>query len=271
MNEATSFSNPRSLLECLQWVKDKHKAKMTLLVHDYYCVCPSFLLLNNKDCFCNPKKDITICDGCFNRNPNQQIRFDSIAAWRKMWGDFISECDEIRAFSKSSQTIIESVYDKKGNETIVPHKVVGIEPVPSHDGSQIIRIAVIGNMMKQKGSEMVREMCDIISARKLSMEIVHYGKTYCKPIKHLVERGPYKVSELSQLLEKDAIDMVMIPSIWPETFSYTAEEAMMTGLPVVVFDIGAPAERVKLYDHGIVIDKIDAAYAIDVIQSHVSV
>ncbi|HNW25912.1 MAG TPA: glycosyltransferase [Candidatus Gastranaerophilaceae bacterium] len=54
-----------------------------------------------------------------------------------------------------------------------------------------------------------------------------------------------------------------IPSIWPETFSYTTAEAMMLKYPVACFDIGAPAQRVKNYDKGVVISKIDAQTALD--------
>jgi hypothetical protein len=34
------------------------------------------------------------------------------------------------------------------------------------------------------------------------------------------------------------------------------------GLPVAVFDIGAPAERVKIYDKGIILQKQDPEYII---------
>ena len=34
------------------------------------------------------------------------------------------------------------------------------------------------------------------------------------------------------------------------------------GMPVAVFDLGAPAERVKKYSKGLIIVKIDAEYAL---------
>ena len=45
-------------------------------------------------------------------------------------------------------------------------------------------------------------------------------------------------------MEED-IDLFFIPSIWPETFSYTTSEIMSMHMPVAVFPIGAPVERVK--------------------------
>jgi len=55
----------------------------------------------------------------------------------------------------------------------------------------------------------------------------------------------------------------LIPSICPETFCYTAEEIMLMEMPLAVFDLGAPAERVRNYNKGLVIEKIDAQYALE--------
>ena len=54
-------------------------------------------------------------------------------------------------------------------------------------------------------------------------------------------------------MEANEIDIILVPSICPETFSYTTEEAIKMGLPIAVFDIGAPAERVKSYGKGIIL------------------
>jgi len=67
---------------------------------------------------------------------------------------------------------------------------------------------------------------------------------------------------LPKLMEDNQIDLVLIPSICPETFSYTTEEAMNMRLPVAVFDYGAPAERVREYERGIVLQKQDPGYVI---------
>lgn len=45
----------------------------------------------------------------------------------------------------------------------------------------------------------------------------------------------------------------LIPSIWPETFSYATHEALATGLSVSCFDLGAQAEVVSRAQNGKVI------------------
>jgi len=79
----------------------------------------------------------------------------------------------------------------------------------------------------------------------------------------VIVTGEYKREELPSLIKKYNVGVVFIPSIWPETFSFTTEEIMMMELPLAVFDIGAPPERVRNYKKGLVIEKIEAAYALE--------
>ena len=44
------------------------------------------------------------------------------------------------------------------------------------------------------------------------------------------------------------INMFFFPSVWPETFSYVVAEMIALGLPIVAFDLGAPAERLRSYE-----------------------
>ena len=57
-------------------------------------------------------------------------------------------------------------------------------------------------------------------------------------------------------MRRNNIDIVFIPSIWPETFSYTTSEAMSMGMPIACYAMGAPAERVGPYNRGLVLNKI---------------
>ena len=56
------------------------------------------------------------------------------------------------------------------------------------------------------------------------------------------------------LVGRSGANVFLFPSIWPETFSYVAEELMQLHVPLMCFNLGAPAERVGRYDRGRVID-----------------
>jgi glycosyltransferase involved in cell wall biosynthesis len=60
-----------------------------------------------------------------------------------------------------------------------------------------------------------------------------------------IVHGTYAPDEIANLAERYRISAWFIPSIWPETFSFTTHEALATGLPVACFDLGAQAEAVS--------------------------
>jgi glycosyltransferase involved in cell wall biosynthesis len=57
--------------------------------------------------------------------------------------------------------------------------------------------------------------------------------------------GVYPEAEAQTLIRAQNADVAFIPSVWPETWCFTLSHAWRAGLQAVVFDIGAPAERVK--------------------------
>ena len=89
------------------------------------------------------------------------------------------------------------------------------------------------------------------------MRVFIAGKSELR-LSHTQKLGQYDVKDLPSIMQKNLIDIVLIPSIGPETFSYTTEEAMSMDIPVACYNIGAPAERVKNYKNGLIISQIDA-------------
>jgi glycosyltransferase involved in cell wall biosynthesis len=80
--------------------------------------------------------------------------------------------------------------------------------------------------------------------------------------RQLVVTGPYQRDHLADLIEAHRINMILFPSICPETFSYVIEEMMLLRLPIVAFDLGAPGERLRDYDLGRIAPAIDAGAAL---------
>ena len=61
---------------------------------------------------------------------------------------------------------------------------------------------------------------------------------YCKQME------PYLEENAQGTLEGLSPHAVWLPSVWPETYSYTLSIALQAGLPVAAFDIGAMARRI---------------------------
>ena len=65
--------------------------------------------------------------------------------------------------------------------------------------------------------------------------------------------GRYSEGEAPHLLRRERPDLVFLASVWPETWSYVLDEALEAGLPVVAFDLGAIAERLRAAKLGILL------------------
>jgi len=57
--------------------------------------------------------------------------------------------------------------------------------------------------------------------------------------------GRYEDAALAARIEEIAPDLILLPSVWPETFCYVLTPAAESGRPVAVFDLGAQARRLK--------------------------
>ncbi len=78
--------------------------------------------------------------------------------------------------------------------------------------------------------------------------------------------GPYLREHVSTLINTTGVNVALLPSIWPETFSFVLDELMLLGLPVVSFHLGAPAERTRRYAKGLVLTSFEPSSVADALQ-----
>src|SRR6185436_7601144 len=57
--------------------------------------------------------------------------------------------------------------------------------------------------------------------------------------------GRYDDATLTERIAELAPDLILLPSVWPETFCYVLTNAAASGRRVAVFDLGAQARRLK--------------------------
>lgn len=69
------------------------------------------------------------------------------------------------------------------------------------------------------------------------------------------------IKRKSWIIGENTWNIIFIPSICPETFSYTTGEAIQSNLPVFCFDIGGQSEQVKNYNDGHIIPEISVESA----------
>lgn len=272
LNSVVSFPDTYEILDTITDFVQKSEAQLVLPMHDFNCVCPSYTLLNDKNDYCRIPKDLEVCHRCLEKHGGDFRTFNtsriSINEWREKWKPIMNQAHTVLCFSNSSAQLLQNVYDVNSKISIVPHTVEGLHKVdPPKITDQGITLAVIGGINLAKGSLIIKEMITLIEKNHLNITIVIIGELdLTLQSKHLIVHGKYERHTLPLLMTRYGVHGCLIPSIWPETFSYTSEEIMMMGLPLFVFDIGAPAERVKNYPHGHIIDRIDASEVLQKIQ-----
>lgn len=264
VNNLVGWKDCLSLLRFISLYKKTHpNTKVTFRCHDFYALCPSFNLINCEGQYCHLKYREG-CQHCIEKlinfsgeNSNRAFLAcnGEILEWRKQWNDFFCfTADEIVAFSDSTKSLFLDVYPEIENKIVViPHDVKKLNKavVRNHSG---VNIAFLGNMnLYSKGSQLIREM--IQNNKDTDIHFFIVGSFDNAP-KNVVVTGAYRKEELPEIFSKLSIDVVFITSIWPETFSYTTSESISTGVSVVCYDFGAPAERVSNYEKGLVLKEI---------------
>ena len=110
-------------------------------------------------------------------------------------------------------------------------------------------VCVIGGIGVEKGYEVLLGCVRDAAARALPLRFTVAG--YTADDERLLNAGPvfitgqYAEEEAEALVRAQHADIALIPSVWPETWCFTLGVAWRAGLRAAVFDLGAPAERVR--------------------------
>jgi GT2 family glycosyltransferase len=244
--------DPLSLPDALLSLRrTDHPDRLEARVHDYFMVSPSYCLLNSDGAYRGPVRPD-------NADPAHTLRrFDgstvTLAHWQGAWGGFLSECDEITVFSESSRWHMAATYPEVTARLIYrPHatftRLAQVTP-PAHGAGTL---AVLGNLNLQKGAAVLCALAEA-AARQGGPKTVLIGNmdtAFSRP--HALRlHGSYTPSDIPHLAERYGVSAWLVPSIWPETFSFVTHEMLATGLPVYGFDIGAQGEALRRAPNGI--------------------
>ncbi len=122
-------------------------------------------------------------------------------------------------------------------------------PPPPPTPASVRHLCVVGGIGIEKGYEVLLGCVRDAAARRLPLRFTVVGFTFDD--ERLLAAGPVFVTgkfasgEGEALMRRQKADIAFIPSIWPETWCFALGEAWRAGLRAMVFDIGAPAERVR--------------------------
>lgn len=155
------------------------------------------------------------------------------------------------------QVFTANGYDTSGFEVLQ----LGIDALPPLGFSSIfpgsVSLAFIGSVLPAKGLHVLLEALRRVPSQRYTLDV--FGRmdadpVYGRRIKKLARRdsrvslkGPFGVEDKGGIYAN--IDLLIIPSLVPETFSLVAREALLSGKSVIASRVGALPE--------IILDKVN--------------
>lgn len=194
---------------------------------------------------------VDICD------PNERL---------EAYSGFLAHAAAVEVPSRAAKAILEREFPSV-DFMVVPH-ADHLPHIPaaqrrSHD--KRVRIAVIGAIGPHKGNDVLTALAIDARNRNLNLDYTLIGYSnndeLLKGCGVSVTGRYHSESEALDRITEVQPDLILIPSIWPETFCYTLSMALKLKIPPVVFNIGAQAERVVPLEWGVTLP-IELAYSV---------
>jgi GT2 family glycosyltransferase/2-polyprenyl-3-methyl-5-hydroxy-6-metoxy-1,4-benzoquinol methylase len=244
-------------------------------VHDYYAVSPSWNLFDfgtGERCTCaEPDGKSAGCLPAFFQATGLALPkgIDAGAfrqAHRAAWLSTLQGARAIISPSGAARDVLLKHLQLPGARLeVVPHGRDAAQPASRTPPAPRLRIGILGEISYPlKGARKYLELIE--SCRGLPIDWHFFGNVdrfgYRERLTslNLGERlhlhGAYEREAIVGRLAAEGIDACLLLPEWDETFSYTVSEAVLAGVPVIVSDRGAPAERVRSDGIGFVVDSV---------------
>jgi GT2 family glycosyltransferase/glycosyltransferase involved in cell wall biosynthesis len=225
-------------------------------LHDYGAICPRVALIDQSGIYCG-EPDVQICQRCITRNGSLNGKPD-IRRWRASH----------EALLKGARRVYVPNVDVERRTrrhiaglrlTVRPHpEPPANRPLKAPDRAPALglatrrglprRIVLLGAVAEHKGSSLLEAVAKLARADRLPLKFIVVGFTDrddALRAEGVKITGPYLAEEAEIELARAEPDLVWMPSICPETFSFTLSTVLRQRYFPVVFDFGAPAERLR--------------------------
>jgi len=235
-------------------------------LHDYSSLCTGLNLLRNDIDYCGaPPEGAMACNVCIYGESRKEHMREIARLFEACEFKVVSPSDAAREIwlesshlpHKGVLTVAHSLIETTGVwRDTRPSQLIGR---PQHP----VRVAFMGYRSVAKGSgafeRIVHESCGVAA-----YEFYHFASPGVEPSSARVKKVDVSVTAqdrdaMVRALTENDIDIVVIASIWPETFSYTLFESLAAGCDIVtVADSGNVAAKVQETGRGLVFPDEDA-------------
>jgi len=263
-NSLVGLPDPTALFASLQRLAAEFSVPLAVEWHDHYLACPVHTLLDHRGSYCDlPEPDqCRVCLAEQSARLPAGVAAAGIEAWRERTGSLLASCAQIRAFSPSSAQIIARSFGPEVESAVQlrPHDLAYFDGAVADaiEAPERLHIGVIGRIGRHKGAREVSALAEYIGRDASDCPITVLG-TIDTPVdgRVVTVTGAYAAADLPRRVRETGVNVILLPSVCPETFSFVAHEVMAMGLPLLTFDLGAQADCAGSYPRGRVIDTTD--------------
>lgn len=247
---------PHRILDFLMELTSALGIRYDVMLHDYFTVDPRINLVDEDD-FYTGEPPIEACEQLIERT-HSQAEGMPVWQWRLHYARLLRGARQVFVPDQDVKTRMLT-YVEDAQYVVRPHAETFQDapllsrPAPAKD--EVLQVAIIGAVSSIKGSNVVAALARDAQARHLPMHFTIIGHTSHVEMSdggmpNVTVTGEYKEEDIEGLLRQHQPHLVLIPSVWPETYCYTLSIALRHGLFPVVFDLGAQARRVKALGFG---------------------
>lgn len=146
----------------------------------------------------------------------------------------------------SKEVFMQYLPTSKGQVVSITHGGIEDHRIRKVYGHDVLHIGFIGNSTPYKGLPLLISKLESLGESdswNLSVWGGGVGKYPSLPVFYKGKFGPSTIADVY-----DAMDVLVVPSIWKETFSLVTLEALSYGVPVIVSDNVGAQDIVKEYN-----------------------
>jgi glycosyltransferase involved in cell wall biosynthesis len=225
-------------------------------IHDFYYGCPRVTMVDSSGGVCRdaPPDRCARCIELDGSHPAHRMDL-SPDAHRRLFKAVLTRATRVIAPSEDTASRLKALIPTVQPEAI-PHPQAGtLFPAGARRGTAT-DICLLGAIGPEKGCNTLLALARYARLSYPEFRFHVIGYTSMDPqlisVGNVSICGKYRPDDLPDLVEATQARIALFLHAGPETFSYTLTEAAGLGLIPVVPDLGAPAERVRQAQFGVV-------------------
>jgi hypothetical protein len=242
----------------------RHGLAFGCSAHDFGLFCPRpHLLEEPSGDFCGFSTDPVRCARCLSSDRPVPVGFQEER--RGLAARLIAAADRLEfpsEYMRREHLRLFPAMDPARTAIVVPRSLAENPPSPLRPVARPPRkIAYAGAVHRHKGAVEFETVVERLTFRLPNRFAWHvFGGGELRLLRRLrrlprtTVHGYYRAGTLPSRLASAEIDLVLLPSIWPEAHCLVLDECAAAGVPVLAFDLGAPAERIRREGLGDLVD-----------------